>query len=190
MKGIQAFAPLLQCNSYSQKKNLGYNQHDDDPLTMMMMMISNTPMIGPPGAVTALDVIQPRSFVSDATSLLIGSDFGKYITMCNDIDSLQTFVDYSYSYHTHSIVVNLLSLLGTCVGSHNSIYTNHVFFFYFLQAEPAAQTFEPQVNTPALFSFAIIAVVFTLLQIRINSVRYVHYFEFVTSIENILLVHY
>lgn len=112
MKGIQAFAPLLQCNSYSQKENLGYNQHDDDPLTMMMMMISNTPMIGPPGAVTALDVIQPRSFVSDATSLLIGSDF-----------------------------------------------------------EPAAQTFEPQVNTPALFSFAIIAVVFTLLQIRINSVR-------------------
>lgn len=35
--------------------------------------------------------------------------------------------------------------------------------------EPA-QTFEPQVNTPALFAFAIIAVVFSLLQFRINSV--------------------
>mmetsp|Transcript_27260 Transcript_27260/g.41017 ORF Transcript_27260/g.41017 Transcript_27260/m.41017 type:complete len:326 (-) Transcript_27260:18-995(-) len=38
------------------------------------------------------------------------------------------------------------------------------------ELEPSV-TFEPQVNTPALFSFAIIAVVFSLLQIRINSVR-------------------
>jgi hypothetical protein len=31
--------------------------------------------------------------------------------------------------------------------------------------------FEPQVNLPALSAFLIIAIVFTLLQIRINSVR-------------------
>lgn len=33
------------------------------------------------------------------------------------------------------------------------------------------QTFEPQVNTPALSAFLIIAIVFSLLQFRINSVR-------------------
>ncbi len=37
--------------------------------------------------------------------------------------------------------------------------------------EYPSQTFEPQVNTPALSAFVIIAVVFSLLQFRINQVR-------------------
>lgn len=37
--------------------------------------------------------------------------------------------------------------------------------------EYVPQTFEPQVNTPALSAFLVIAVVFSLLQLRINSVR-------------------
>jgi len=37
--------------------------------------------------------------------------------------------------------------------------------------QTASQSFEPQVNTPALSAFLIIAVVFSLLQLRINSVR-------------------
>lgn len=41
------------------------------------------------------------------------------------------------------------------------------------ELQTASQTFEPQVNVPALSAFLVIAVVFGLLQLRINSVRYV-----------------
>lgn len=47
----------------------------------------------------------------------------------------------------------------------------HSFYVFASSVQSAAQTFEPQVNTPALSAFLLIAIVFSLLQLRINSVR-------------------
>ncbi len=46
----------------------------------------------------------------------------------------------------------------------------NLFFPYFF-LDSATKTFEPQVNTPALSSFVIIAFIFSLLLVRINQVR-------------------